>query len=279
MRPNIIDLENNATEMLKLIKEIKYDAKIVPHDLTFGDIENLQLAISSLSFTMNNKTEANRNSQIISNAINSLWKIREYLTLDDDNESRILRLKEFAKESIKPKEKVHIETVGTEELLIKLENKIKETENIEELIEIATAFEYSQSEILNKEYKYEIFEKIISKKSILQPSDCYVAINTKKEINYFKFHQYYNLFENVFELNETLQKGIQVQGVEFLKSGALPVRNYAYQNTISENDILKIVRGQEIFNSVDEKKAYKKLQLSTQDVEEIKKGNYPIIVT
>lgn len=252
MKQNIIDLERNAIELLNSIQTIKYADKIIPHDLTFGDIENLQLSISSLSFAMQKETEPNRNSQIISNAINSLWKIREYLTLDDDNESRILRLKEFAKES-------HNETTGYVELLNKLESKLKETENIEELIEIACSFEYSKYEFLNKEYKYAIFEKIISKKSILQPSDCYVAVNKKKEIGYYKFHEYYNLFENVFELRETLEKGIQVQGVEFLKSGALPVRNYAYQNTISENDILKIVRGEKIFNSVDEKNVYKKL--------------------
>lgn len=277
MAPNIIDLEKNAIELLNMIQEIKYAPKIIPHDLTYNDIDNLGMALTKLAFASQNNKESDN---IIGKAITSLWKIREYLTLDDDTDVRILRLKEIAKETPrKNKGKANVETaVGYLELLNRLQKKINETENIEELIEIASAFESSDFKFLDKEYKYEIFEKIISKKSIIQPGDCYVALNSKKEIGYYKFHEFYNLFENVSELRNTLENGIQLQGIEFLKSGLLPVRNYAYQNTISENDIVKIVRGEEIFNSAAEKSMYKKLQLNEQDVEAIKKGNVPIIV-
>jgi hypothetical protein len=93
---NIVDLETKTIELLNSIQAIKYSKKIIHHDLKFSDIENLNHVLIALVKTTLNQTEdEKKNRVIIDDAIKSLWKIREYLLLEDDVDPRIQRLKEI----------------------------------------------------------------------------------------------------------------------------------------------------------------------------------------
>jgi hypothetical protein len=98
---NIVELEKKATELLESIQAIKYSKKIIPHNIQFSDIENLISALSLLavSTTISKEQVEMNNLTVLPNATDSLWKIRQYLLLEDDNEYSIQRLKEYRKET------------------------------------------------------------------------------------------------------------------------------------------------------------------------------------
>ena len=94
-RLNIVDLEKKTIELLNQIQDIKVNNKIIPHDISFRDIENIQSALSSLAvYSLSDEDVENKILNSMNLASASLWKIRKYLLLDDDDDYQIQRLKE-----------------------------------------------------------------------------------------------------------------------------------------------------------------------------------------
>lgn len=165
------------------------------------------------------------------------------------------------------------------ELTAQLEKFFTESTNTIELINAYESIEKDEYSFFNSYYKYELAKRIVQLNISFEINDFIVAFDYENKIRYYKYFGGVDYFEDANDLRKQLKKGFMIRGIEFLKSGFLPLKQYfGMSDYIQQENIIKIIRGAYPKNRAEEKKIFKLLQLNQNDLIEFKKNASPILI-
>lgn len=146
--------------------------------------------------------------------------------------------------------------------IIKLK-ELLDTNNIDELIYYYKFFSNSDK-FISTEIEKDLLDRIINNSIILKKGDFFVGIDTHNNLGCFKYVEVLYNINNSNDLDTALNDGLIIRGIEFLKSGKLP-KKFSMGSFINENRVMKILRGFNCNNELEEKEIYKKLILSNDE--------------
>lgn len=162
-------------------------------------------------------------------------------------------------------------------LLFDLSNEIEQANDVDYLMYIFQIFKKGKYEFLNHYYIHAISQLIVNRSISLKQGDFFLAGNMYEEIRSYKFISGVGYFDSISDIRKRQKEGFFIKGIPFLKSGQLPNRTNV-DEWVSENGILKIVRGFKCVNKKDEKAVSNLLRLTEADLSILEEGNKPIII-
>ncbi|MBE8969934.1 hypothetical protein IQ277_28045 [Nostocales cyanobacterium LEGE 12452] len=164
-----------------------------------------------------------------------------------------------------------------DKLLLELSNEIEQSNDVDYLMYIFEIFKNGEYEFLNHYYVHRISQQIVNSSISLKQGDFFLAGNMYDEIRSYKFISGVGYFDRISDIRKRQKEGFFVKGVPFLKSGQLSNKRN-FDEWVSENYILKIVRGFECVNKKDEKTVFNLLKITETELSILEEGNRPIIV-
>lgn len=170
-----------------------------------------------------------------------------------------------------------MESKNIDRLLIELSSEIEQTDDVEYLMYIFQIFKNGEYDFLNHYYTHAISEQIVNSSISLKQGDFFLAKNMYSQIQCYKFISGVGYFDSISDIRKRKKEGFSVNAIPFLKSGQLPNRSNVHE-WVSENDVIKIIRGFKSENKKDEKALYNLLSLTEAELSILKEGVRPIII-